>query len=135
MSFCYYNKMEPKLELHPALEAEISRLSAEVLRRREEGRSDLENLKQSLGESQEKTVPQKPRESQTEPSVLPGYATDESPETRLYVESVIDKLWHEGDLDAAWKEAEKGGPLALDLFHDALAGKFHDIMKQRGVLS
>jgi hypothetical protein len=126
--------MEKNRELHPALEAEISRLSAEILRRREGGVEGREALKQSLEEGRERAGAPQPPEQISKETVLPGYALGDSPETRLFVESIIDKLWHDGDLDAAWKKANKGGPLALDLFHDALTGAFHDAMKQRGIL-
>ncbi len=124
--------MEGKQELHPALEAEINRLSVEILSGKHEGMANREIIRKSLAEGVPKETPKEPI-GPLSGTVLSDYAAEESPEIRLYVEHIIDKLWHDGDLIAATNEAKKRGALILDIFHDSLTGKFHDIMKQRGI--
>lgn len=131
--------MEPKLDEHAALEADMKRLAVEVERQKE--MESREVIKAALGakiREGETAAPAREAIGGVAATPLPSYSDDAAPELRLKVEQLIDVAWHKG-VDAAVAEAkanakQKDGPALLDMFHDALTGKLHEEMVKRGLL-
>ncbi len=124
--------MEPNLELHPALEAEIKALNerAEIKAQEksiEKSEAMSSTIRERFEELGEKAA------SAEHSKILPEYSGGAPDELKLFVEQVVDKLWHDGNLTKAVNEARKGGPLTLDILHDVLL-KMSDALKARGIL-
>ncbi len=118
--------------MHPALEAEIKSLNEKAeAKLREAGVEKSEALsstiKERLTELGEAAPPSEPSK------ILPEYSAGAPAELKLFVEEIVDKLWHTGDLAKAVADAKKGGPLTLDILHDVLL-KIHGNLKARGIL-
>lgn len=121
-----------------ALEADMRRLAEEIGRERErpESRSSSEHelLRQSLRAiTPPPTPPAAPSPQQDEHGALPAYAAQESAETKLEIEYLIDMALREGIIKAA-RVAQKSNPFVEDAFHDALAGKLYPELQRRGIL-
>ena len=125
---------------HEILEADLGRLAEEVRLGRDrpefKDRGDKEIIKQSL----ERMMPNLSAQNRTggqpgddSPGILPPYAKDISPETKLEIEYLLDLALHKG-LDEANKAAAKSSPFVLDAFHDTLVLKFYSEMVRRGIL-
>lgn len=137
--------MEISPDQHSALEADIKKLIEVV--ESQKHREAREVIKEHLGgkifESREVPQPERGVSEKTEApqSALPDYAQEDMPaEIKLKVEELIDVAWHKGSYTAiaeAWKSAKTMGrsaPAFLDVFHDALTGRMHELMKERGLL-
>jgi len=129
------------IENHKALEADIERLRLEVeeVRSHSEARelSDKEVLRTAIdrmaSEGGERYRPQtSPAIPQDDNGFLPGYAVQAPADIKLEVESLIDEAFHEGVAKAVGK-ARRSSPFVLDAFHDALSGKLHEELKNRGL--
>ena len=132
--------MDQELTPHESLEREMQELSVDIKTRGAGERKDV--LRAAVGERIGVSgASQANGGTVAEPSVppihhslvLPKYAADMPEETQLLVETLIDKAWHKG-IDAATADARKAGPVILDMFHDALAGKIYEEMQKRGML-
>jgi len=126
------DKITPSFE-HQILEADIKRLTHEVMKLKEFPETrDLagqEIVKRSL-----RVISGSPLGSSTQaPNPLPAYMNDSSPESKLEVEFLIDIAMHNG-IDKANAEAAKSSSFVLDAFHDALAGKLYPEFQKRGIL-
>ena len=130
--------MEQKLDMHPALEAEIMNLAAEIQQRKEKGGFESQEVVRGfVGDkvaAQGGATQTAPSSGDVASSILPKYANELPVEDRLFVEKAVDDLWHDGDLGGAVKKVQAKGLVYIDLFRDVLAGKLHDILKQRGIL-
>lgn len=126
---------------HEVLEADLGRLAEEVRMARErpefKDQGDKEIIKQSLERmmpnlsAQNRTSGGQPGDDSS--GILPPYAKDVSPETKLEIEYLLDLALHKG-LDEANKAAAKSSPFVLDAFHDTLVLKFYSEMVRRGIL-
>ena len=117
---------------HATLEQEIEILAMEVREKTSvfHGKPEVNSLKGAIKESLRLLASR----SQVQlPSVLPDYLTNASPEVKLKVEKLLDKVFHDGILKTI-NEAKKEGPFFLDVFHDALTGKLYDEMRIRKLL-
>jgi hypothetical protein len=65
--------------------------------------------------------------------VLPAYAENAAPETKLEIEYLIDVALRDG-LAKALSEAKKSSPFVEDAVRDALAGKLYPELQKRGIL-
>lgn len=124
---------------HTVLEADIERLSASL---KERGAAEVtkETLRQVIREQALRAappvqpVPAEPAAPvQPTPSPLPEYLKAAPAEVKLAVEKLLDLAWHKG-INAAFKKAQKQGPLILDAFHDSLTDKFYEEFKKRGLI-
>lgn len=125
--------MESKFE-HSALEKDIQRLTQEIKEYKEgtpETLSDREILRSVIG-SKIQFSPT-PKSQQPPSALIPQYLKEESPETQLKVEELIDFALHKG-IDNAIAEAKKYGPFILDSLHDALTGKVYEELKRRKLI-
>jgi hypothetical protein len=122
-----------QIELHPALEAEIKFLSEKVEQKIEGSDAEKKDVWPEIirGRVEELTIS---KGTEKASQILPEYSSSVPAETKFFVEQIVDKLWHNGDLAGAVSEAKKGGPLALDLFHDVLSGTLQEVLKARGIL-
>ena len=128
--------MESSQFEHSVLEADITRLSAEVKERTGGNESPKTAVKEIVREVY--IEPQTPSSSsgqvlaapQQDSGVLPKYLKDSPADVKLFVEKAIDLVWHKG-ISAGVKEAAKHGPLVLDAFHDALTDKLYEELKKR----
>lgn len=97
--------------------------------------SGQELVKHSL-QSYTGTAPQSASQANAggaDDSVLPKYAKDAPPETKLEVETLLGMAFREGIVKAT-QEASKSNPYVLDVFHDALAGNLYEELKKRGMV-
>ncbi|HEY4525716.1 MAG TPA: hypothetical protein VJL32_01285 [Candidatus Paceibacterota bacterium] len=134
------DQLTPEIKI-PVQEQDLHGITAEVKRHQENpekrGLSGQELIKQSI-RSYTNTSGQ-PADSthndakDSDDSVLPDYAKDAPPETKLEIEHLLGMAFKEGVLKAT-QEAEKSNPYILDVFHDALAGKLYDELKKRGIV-
>ncbi len=127
--------MQPNFD--SMLEKDILRLSKEIKRHQEEAlptqeASPREIIKSAIGAQIQSHVTDSIPQN-AEPSVLPQYLQQESPEMQLKVEELVDLAFHKG-IETSVKEAKKCGPFILDAFHDSLTGKIYDELKARKLL-
>lgn len=120
---------------HATLEREIQNLAREVrekinalLRKPEEG--EMRNI---IRESMISGAPSATPADKPSPAVLPDYLSSASPEVKLKIERLVDKVFHAG-IGKTLAEAKKEGPFFLDAFHDALSGKLYEEMKRRKII-
>lgn len=66
-------------------------------------------------------------------SVLPAYAQNAAPETKLEIEYLIDVAFQHG-VSKALADAKKSSPFVEDAVRDALAGKLYPELQKRGIL-
>ena len=118
------------------LEKDILRLSKEIKRHQEalpdQKSSSREIIKSAIGAQIQSQAPDAVPQN-AEPSMLPQYLQQESPEMQLKVEELVDLAFHKG-IKTSVKEAKKYGPFILDAFHDSLTGKIYDELKARKLL-
>lgn len=123
---------------HSVLEADIERLSKEIAEKREElerhgfsGREMVKKVIAPMMQSQAAVnAPTQPRDDNT---VLPDYLYTASPEVKLHVEELIDRVFHKG-IDATVQRARRAHPMVLDAFHDALTDKVYEELVSRKLL-
>lgn len=128
------NQMNPEQLNIPAHEMEA--ITTEVQRHLEQPEtnnlSGQEIVKRSIqnytGTQGVPTPPPTPNDS-----ALPNYMTSAAPADKREVEHLIAMVFKDGIM-AANDEAAKSSPFVLDAFHDALAGKLYDELKQRGIV-
>lgn len=129
-------KIQPLGE-HLALEQDIQKLSKEIKERglAEKGKEALRTVIREQAPSYTKAAGgQSLPKSAAEPSSpLPSYLQQEPADVRLKVEKLLDFAWHKG-VFRAFKEAQKGGQLVLDAFHDSITDKLYEEFKKRGLL-
>ena len=118
---------------HQALEADMDRLAGEIALAKEnpevKSTSGQELLKQAI-RSLHHAAPVQQNDAN---SVLPQYAANASPSTKLEIEYLLDLAIHSGLLKAS-QAAKNAPPFVLDAFHDALAGRLYPEFKKRGLL-
>lgn len=119
-----------------ALEKDIAGLSEEIRSRQEKipspEFSQREILKSVIQEKIQAQPSPAPAASD-QPSVLPQYLQQESPEVRLKVEELVELALHKG-IDASIAEAKKYGPFLLDALHDTLTSKIYEELKSRKLI-
>ena len=128
---------------HKELEADMRRLSEEILEKRSlpeyKNFSDKEILKETLRPIIKSDTEQLKREDKivtekTEKNFLPDYALELPSEKKLEVEKLIDAVFHKGlkaidDMRKYRYDAE-----IVDAFHDALVGKLSDELEKRKLI-
>ncbi|MEK9180593.1 MAG: hypothetical protein AAB897_04245 [Patescibacteria group bacterium] len=121
---------------HEVLEADMKLLAQEIARHKEtpEGRGagEGELLKKAIQTMPPAVLRQK-QDDQKKASVLPAYAFDAPPETKLEVEYLLDIAFHHG-IGRAVKEANRSPDFVRDTFHDALVKMLSPEVKKRGIL-
>lgn len=129
--------MKPSFE-HAVLEADIDRLVREIQEHRErpemKSAGDKEIIKAALASLHKRDIEGAGAESSAEDSSkspMPAYINDFSDEAKLEVEYLLDLVAHKG-LMYAHAKAKKASAAVLDAFHDALAGKLHLALEERG---
>ncbi len=119
-----------------ALEKDISYLSQEIKRRQETAPapelSPREIVKSVIREKIQ-AQPSPANAGAAQPSVLPQYLQEESPEMRLKVEELVELAIHKG-IDASIAEAKKHGPYVLDALHDTLTSKMYGELKSKKLI-
>ncbi len=128
------------------LESDIANLADQVKNIRElpemKNATEAEILKEAMkafprsaAEQQPPLPPSAPTQSATNDSsgVLPVYAQNAAPETKLEIEYLIDVAFRSG-LTKALSEAKKSSPFVEDAVRDALAGKLYPELQKRGIL-
>ena len=120
---------------HNILERDIERLSKEIAEKR--------NLPEHQGLPEKELVKQvlqpiiKPQPTPQEPAIsnkiLPEYLKDFPAETKLQVEQLIDLTFHQG-IEKVVARAKRASPFILDAFHDALADKLYEELKNRKLI-
>ena len=129
---------------HRALEADIERLSKEIIEKRKlpeyKELSEKELLRQTLQPLIKQQTFQQggrpPAVQSTAPvreTILPDYLKDSPAELKIQVEKLIDLVFHQGIRKTA-KQARQAGAFILDAFHDALTDKLYDELKKRKLL-
>lgn len=121
-----------------AIEKDIQRISAEILRQRRRQETTSASGKEVIREAVRSYTGQvTPKSPPPPPAVvqhpLPQYAADAPAEVKEKAEQLLEMAFQEGILKAA-RMAEEAGPFVLDVFHDALAGKLYEELKKRGVV-
>lgn len=123
-----------------AIEADITRLAAEVKEKSVEESSRKEVLRQVVqpvvygvqtqpdGQNAASSVG-----TADSSSYLPDYVNQAPEEVRLAVETLLQTAFKSGVNEAADK-ARAAGPFVLDAFHDALVDKLYAEMKLRKLL-
>ena len=127
---------------HQELEADMQRLSREVMEKRNlpeyKDFSNKEIIKETIGQIIKPDTERLKIENkdivETEKTFLPDYALELPPEKKLEVEKLIDSLFHEGlkaidDVRKHNYDAE-----VVDTFHDALSGKLSDELEKRKLI-
>lgn len=118
------------------LEKDIAGLSEEVRNRQEKlpspETSQREILKTVIREKIQAQPSPAPSVS-AQPSSLPQYLKEESPEVRLKVEELVQLALTKG-IDVSIDEAKKFGPFLLDALHDTLTSKMYDELKSRKLI-
>ena len=129
---------KPKLRSeHAVLEQEIQQLIQEVREHQQTSGKEAANQtvistviqKRSAALAPSQPLPQ----SSSESAVLPAYLNQESAETKLKIEELIDLAFHKG-INTGLKEAKKYGPFFIDAYHDALTAKLYEELKTRKLL-
>jgi hypothetical protein len=126
------------------LESDIVHLAEQVKSIRElpemKNASEAEILKEAMKvfprPGAEKQPPMPPASSATTSDasgVLPIYAQNAAPETKLEIEYLIDIAFRSG-LSRALSDAKKSSPFVEDAVRDALAGKLYPELQKRGIL-
>jgi hypothetical protein len=129
-------------QFEKTLESDITHLAEQVKNIRElpemKNASEAEILKEAM-----KVFPrpgeEKQPQSTTGPAtddvagVLPAYAQNAAPETKLEIEYLIDVAFQHG-LTKALADAKKSSPFVEDAVRDALAGKLYPELQKRGIL-
>ncbi|MEK7548937.1 MAG: hypothetical protein AAB496_00365 [Patescibacteria group bacterium] len=138
-----YQNPESVKGKHSALEADIERLSKEIVEKRNllehKNLSERELVKQILHPLMEQPLDQQAQTSvaqstaPTGKTILPDYLKDSPEEIKLQVEELVDLVFHQGIMKAV-KEAQKAGGFVLDAFHDALTDKLHEELKRRKLI-
>ncbi|MEK9154996.1 MAG: hypothetical protein AAB596_02950 [Patescibacteria group bacterium] len=128
---------------HSILEADIERLSREILEKRSapeyrdfSDKELLDNVIKPITKSDgdnKNLIDEIDKSDSAEKSFLPDYLKNSSSETKLEVEKLIDSVFHQG-LAKAVNEAKNSNPAILDAFHDALVDKLYDELKKRNLL-
>ncbi len=133
-------------ELHTALEAELQQLAVQVGERMQQKNIESQSaLREIVGERIQQAVPTPIVPVSTDAastpisSVLPAYANEMPADQRLVIERLVDSFFHQGNVIKAIEEAaayarSKKSPEILDVFHDTLTGKMHDVLKERALL-
>ena len=130
---------------HKELEADMQRLSKEILEKRNlpeyKDFSNKEIIKETIRpiikQDAKLLKPEnKTADEEAEKSFLPDYALDFSPEKKLEVEKLIDEVFHKGKLFKAIKNVKNHNydPNVVDAFHDALAGKLSVELEKRKLI-
>ncbi len=135
------NMEEIKRDAAMQIESDIVRLAQEVLARREHVETKDIGDRELIREALESIVPTSSSHVSTPvasgddtSSPLPAYVQQASPETRLEIEYLLDEAFRKGLLEAT-QHAIASNPFVLDAFRDALAGRLHDELVRRGMLS
>jgi hypothetical protein len=132
---------EPQTFEH-SLEADMRQLAAEIKHQRErpemKNAAEKELLKEAIRAFPERSqgppasaasgAPQ-PAASQ---SLLPSYAQNASPETKLEIEYLLEVALRQG-FGKALAEARKSPYFVQDAFHDALVGRLYPELRKRGI--
>ncbi len=99
--------------------------------------TDKELVKQTLEPLIKKPVSVATKRTSTQDeddsSALPNYLKSAAPEVKLEIEKLVDSVFHNGLAKAA-KKAKSAGSFILDAFHDALADKLYEELKQRKLI-
>ena len=127
------------------LEADIVHLAGQVKNIRElpemKNASEVEILKEAMkvfprpGSEKQPQVgtSASPAADDVSTSVLPAYAQNAAPETKLEIEYLIDVAFQRG-VEKALADAKKSSPFVEDAVRDALAGKLYPELQKRGIL-
>lgn len=126
---------------HTALEADIERLSREIAEKKNlleyKSLSGKELVKQTIQPIVQQAVAQQQaaiiQASKIEEEILPDYLKDSSGDVKLQVEKLVDLTLHYG-IEKAVKIAAKSDAFVMDAFHDALADKLHEELKNRKII-
>lgn len=131
---------------HKELEADMQRLSREVMEKRSQPEykefSNKEIIKETIRpiiKSDTKSLREENSAAiESEKDFLPDYALEFTAEKKLEVEKLIDNVLHKG-LKAIqdFKENVKKGKYnaeVVDAFHDSLAGKLSDELEKRKLI-
>ncbi len=127
---------------HNTLEQDIERLSKEIAEKRNlpehQGLPEKELVKQVLQPIiKPQPTPQEPaisnQQSAISNKILPEYLKDFPAETKLQVEQLIDLTFHQG-IEKVVARAKRASPFILDAFHDALADKLYEELKNRKLI-
>ncbi|MGC8776014.1 MAG: hypothetical protein ACP5QN_01735 [Minisyncoccia bacterium] len=129
-------KKEPQIN-YEAIENDIKKLAEEVKRIKIKAEtnhlSEQEIIKKSLSAMTPVAKKQSPND-QSATSPLPSYAKSFSPEIQLEIEYLLHMAFNEGITKALIQAEKSNNPAVLDAFHDALAGKLYNELKQRNIL-
>lgn len=126
---------------HSELEADIQRLSREIIEKKKNPEykdfSDKELIKETIRPIINSTAKQaengnKMPFSSAEKTFLPDYAIGLSDEEKLKVEKLIEAVFHNGL--KAITESQKNEASVIDAFHDALTDKLFEELKQKKIL-
>jgi hypothetical protein len=135
------DQVSPEARPEP-VEKDIQRISAELLRRREQPETRSLSGHELVRQTVRSYTGVQPTAKQAEPAQpagetidnpLPGYAESAPPEAKREIEQYLQMAFKDGILKAS-SEAAKASPFVLDAFHDALAGKLYEELKKRGVV-
>ncbi|MEK7555473.1 MAG: hypothetical protein AAB516_01475 [Patescibacteria group bacterium] len=135
-------ELNPQKFEQSALEADIERLSKEIIEKRNllehKELSERELVKQALRPLVRQVLTQSttPAAQSTAPvgeSILPDYLKDSPAEIKLQVEKLVDSVFHQG-IEKTAKQARQAGAFILDAFHDALTDKLYEELKKRKLI-
>ena len=127
---------------HNILERDIEILSKEIAEKRNLSEykelPEKELVKQVLQSlikepAVQSIVPSLQPTESAEKNFLPGYLKDFPAETKLQVEQLIDLTFHQG-IEKVVARAKRASPFILDAFHDALADKLYEELKNRKLI-
>jgi hypothetical protein len=124
---------------YEAVEADIKKLAEEVKRLKIKAETNHLSEQEIIKKSLSAMTPISQVQSQTqknEPSdkPLPKYTESFSPELQLEIEYLLYTAFTEGIIKALTDAQKSHNPAVLDAFHDALAGKLYEELKQRKIL-
>ena len=130
---------------HNALEADIQKLSKEIVDKKElpehKDLSEKDIIKKILYPIIQQAVIQQPmadgqqsiRQLADQNQNLPDYLKDAPDDIKLQVEKLIDLAMHYG-VEKAAKAASRLNAFVVDAFHDAIADRLYDELKNRKIL-
>ncbi len=140
--------MEEQQNIVSGIEQDLRALAHEVESRKLEGEVKDLSDRQIIKEALEKIHPTNTQttgvddtatnaatqSNESVNSILPEYVKSASPEARLEIEYLLDDAFRDGLVSATTKAATSS-PFVLDAFRDALAGRLHEELIRRGLIS